>query len=251
MQLRVLAAAAVMCLFNCSGVAFASVVTETIDFNNNQMPSGWGYFIPGNTNIHIQDGRLEVGQVDSTGGIFRAFNSAGVSQLVVDYDGNIVHEYWGMGTAIVLANTMGTFSNGFVQSEMRTYGYGSDQMDHRVFGTLNGVFNMDYDSGLSNVIPGSYHLRTVFQDGLINQTITNLGTNATSSSGDILVPDLQLSSMHFLYLQGLATTGDSAWIDNVVITTTSVSEPASLALLGAGLLGLGFGRRKKSVKKIA
>ena len=90
MKLRMLAAAAVICLFNCSGAAFASVVTETIDFNNNQMPSGWSFFNPGNKNIHIQNGRLEVGQVDATGGIFRAFNSTGVSRLVVDYDGNIV-----------------------------------------------------------------------------------------------------------------------------------------------------------------
>ena len=46
---------------------------------------------------------------------------------------------------------------------------------------------------------------------------------------------------------GLQPAFDESWgLDNVRVSINSIPEPATLALFGAGLAGLGFSRRKKS-----
>lgn len=71
-----------------------TTTAETLTFDNNQMPSGWGYWYlvrtPG-TSVIIQNQRLEIGQIDSSGGITRSFDAAAVSQAKIEYDGNLVN----------------------------------------------------------------------------------------------------------------------------------------------------------------
>lgn len=53
-----------------------------------------------------------------------------------------------------------------------------------------------------------------------------------------------LSSVTFTGVGGQVTTGYSFQIDTISLDTTSVPEPASIALIGLGLAGIGFARKK-------
>jgi hypothetical protein len=56
-----------------------------------------------------------------------------------------------------------------------------------------------------------------------------------------------LSDLTSLRVRGEFNTGpDLAFLDNVVLSAASAApEPATLALVGLGLAGLGFSRRKQ------
>lgn len=81
-------------------------------------------------------------------------------------------------------------------------------------------------------------MHTVFQDGQVTQTVTNVTTHETFSSGSVFIPGFQLASMHSLVVWGVTTTGESAWIDNIQVA--AVPEPESYALMLAGLGLPGF-----------
>jgi hypothetical protein len=237
----------------------AQVTTESISFDDNAVPVNWNYVrfsAPPSNNIHVQNQRLEIGQVDSIGGIYRTFDSSGVKAVQVDYDGNIADVYWGQGTMVYMASNIANLLDGFAQSFMRKVGFGIDQM---AFGI--GFAPPPSVGGIPHVVTetfeppvfGSYHLSTVFQEGQISLTVTNLTTLASYASGIVAVQDFHLASMNYLVLAGVTTTGEPAWIDNVQISTTlaPIPEPETYAMMLAGLGLLGVAARRKKQKSFA
>lgn len=251
-----------------SAVHAQVTTTETLTFDNNQLPTGWNYFhlpAPG-SNVNIQNQRLEVGQVDTYGGIYRSFDSSNVTQIIIEYDANIADVYWGQINAALLVNDTMNWSAGSASASMRKIGYGQNSMAFEISQQLSGVTwtGYDYQNVMAPVF-GNYHMNAVFENGQISQTVTNLDTGASFSSGVTAVPGFLLSNMHNVLLFGATTTGTSAWIDNATITgvtttgtfawidnatttVTAVPEPETYAMLLAGLSLLGFaGRRRKDV----
>lgn len=79
----------------------------------------------------------------------------------------------------------------------------------------------------------------------ISNNIVDSFFQTSTSSGEFAGP-LTLSGTGIRSIFWNDTQGGFAPIDNITITTGSVPEPASLALLGLGLAGIGFSRKKKT-----
>ena len=247
-------------LIGATSVHAQTTTTEALTFDNNQMPSGWGYWYnvgaPG-ANVSIQNQRLEIGQVDSSGGITRSFDSTGVSRVKIEYDGNLANVSSGQWTtATLFANTMATtvVSDGYINSTLGKVGYGSNSMslavDYLATPAAGGGYSRAYENLVDPAVFGNYHISTVFQDGQVSQTATNLTTGASFSSGVVSLPGFTLASMHNMTLSGGTTTGESAWIDNVTVTVTAVPEPETYAMLLAGLGLIGVVGRRRVTKPI-
>ncbi len=239
-------------LIGATSVHAQTTTTETLTFDNNQMPSGWTFFnagAPGN-NLTIQNQRLEIGQVDTYGGVSKPFDSSGVSKVKIEFDANIADVFWGQGTSAMLVQDPSNWSLAFANTGMNKTGFGQDSMTFASgYALSGGPSTAVYNNVVSPPVFGNYHMSAVFENGQISQTITNLDTGATFSSGVTAAPGFLLSDMHNIVLWGVTTTGTSAWIDNATVTVTAVPEPESYVMLlaGLGLVGV-VARRRQSYK---
>lgn len=228
MKLKSLAKAAIVCLFGVVGgggaTSWAGVVTESFSFDNNQMPSGWSFFNRQGSNVQIINNRLEVGQVDSSGGVYRPFNPTGVSKVQIDYDANIANVPSGQSNAAMLLKNPSNFEAGYAYAGAAKSGFGQNTMlFYSDLQNPGGPYSRIV-SNTTHAVFGNYHISTTFQDGFVSLAVTPFGaTTPIFSSGLVNAPGFQLSAMRDLALFGLTTTGASAWIDNAVITTTMIA----------------------------
>lgn len=104
---------------------------------------------------------------------------------------------------------------------------------------LGGSFDLfSLDVGTKGNSQGSFDITGFFSAGgsVIHNVIgTSAFTNTELNWSD-------LARVEFSYV-----SGDFGAIDNLSINTTEVPEPATLVLLGLGLAGIGFSRKKNTI----
>jgi hypothetical protein len=118
-------------------------------------------------------------------------------------------------------------------------------------GTTAGVYGVGFDFVNSTSLP--YIAYIIYGDGSSENLALSANYAPTDSAFTFtflgITSDLLISSIHFGLSDGGATGGGYFGIDNLTIgsiTTATVPEPGTLALLGLGLVGMGMRRRIKA-----
>ncbi|MCF6216275.1 MAG: PEP-CTERM sorting domain-containing protein [Emcibacter sp.] len=112
-------------------------------------------------------------------------------------------------------------------------------------GTDSASFSFDFDvTSFSFIYGGNSGVFDIVARDAFNNIVDSF-FQASTSSGEPAGP-VTLSGIGIRSIFWQDPGNNFAAIDNVTIRTTSVPEPAPLALLGLGLLGLGLSRKRRA-----
>lgn len=265
-------------LVGASTVCAQTTTTETLTFDNNQLPSGWSlssYSASGSINGTggtfnydspdpslghgvIQNQRLEIDIAgsDSTQALLtKTINAQNATQIRIDYDSNLTvpvtsapipnqFRYFNLsGTGNGASGVVGIFP------DINSPNWGN-------FPNLNFpadfyMFTGGSGTGSAPPILGNYHSSTIINSGTFSQVYT-FENGVTIDSGVLASPGLSPSTMSSFSFQMETPPGQFAWMDNLTIAiTTAVPEPETYAMLLAGIGLIGVVSRRRTIKQSA
>ena len=220
----------------------ALVTTRILDFNDNKLPAGWTL----DGNIEIANQRLQ-GGANALGLLLTAIDSGSADKITISYDASLsLHNTSGF----TVVQTRGAVAAAqsveyIIGRDVRSLGLTS------LNSLIHAAHHFIYDKNFTDLtlVPDfhvNYHVSTTLLNGFISQTLTNLSTSQTFASGLIKAPGYRVSNVNELSLL-LQTSGsrDSAWIDNIQVTTTRSTERPPQAF------GLFLGEQDSLGSKIA
>ncbi|MBM4221187.1 MAG: hypothetical protein FJ170_04485, partial [Gammaproteobacteria bacterium] len=219
-----------------SAVGADSVLfSQTLDFNDNQMPAGWAPSPYNYGRGDFANGRLNAYVVDSGFGIVRSFPLGGVNRLEVAYDENLDFTANSMGSKFLVTTSDGRL----YEFSHHTGSYWGPNMFARIRSTnLSG-----YDHRLHGIQSapnryGVYRHSLTLQDGMMTMD-TRFSTDALPTFSFVApIPEFSLQQVVSVSVYFQLTTHSNGWIDNVEIVGRGApvdTTPPTITSLAASL----------------
>jgi hypothetical protein len=182
-----------------------------LPFDNNQIPTGWTVSLirrgPGVTN-----NRLEARPIDSGAELVRSGSPhVGTSVVIVEWDGLLDWNYWGMDHGPLFVTNAGTYRLSVVTAE---YNYGRNRVSLQLY---HDATNTSTNTPPQPIAYGAYGFRVAITDAGAQWTLT---PKAGGSPISVFQPThgLQLSAVTGFRFRTYTTTDALTWSDNLRIT---------------------------------
>lgn len=148
---------------------------------------------------------------------------------------------------VVRANGCGVNAwNGYVGlsgDTLNTYGSGC------ITNSVNDSFSMVFAQTVSAASLGFYNYgASNTLTALLNGTVVETYTFGNTSNAYVTFSNLLFNEIRFT--EANYTSGGYLTFDNVAYVKSTVPEPASIALLGLGLVGMAFARRRSAKPQV-
>lgn len=225
-------AVSVFCLAAVHGTAGAAIIHVDENLNDNMVPAGFS--LTTTNTAGLANGRLEATAINGSTAIVYETMPGNLSQIDISYRGHFGYSLWGTYTVVSLGGLPVTMTHG---ANEFTHGLNN-------FASITG----DTTTGPFNFSEFEYAITVV--DGQVSYTGVDTATNTQAFSLTYTDVGVVLADIDQISFRAHNTTGtEPVWLDdiNIQLHTVAVPAPATLALFGLGIAGLGLARRRRAV----